>query len=184
MIFVVDAVGSITYVSPEWSIFTGQPASEAEGSGWLSQLHPDDVEVVSNLLREAQSQGVEHSVRYRLRRADGQYAWMVAGAVPSFGPPDHTFLGYLGSVTQLSPTSTEQLSAYGTIGRYVPPPSHPATQPGSVLDLVADHLLIAHGLIEADSAKEALPGIRQALFAVGVALAREHRERAPSARIH
>ncbi|MGU3538454.1 PAS domain-containing protein [Methylobacterium sp. A54F] len=184
MIFVTDATGAITYVSPEWSTFTGQSALAAAGMGWLQHVHPDDGGTVCDLLSRALSQRVEHSARYRLRRADGQYVWVLAGAVPSYGPPGQTFLGYLGSVTQLSPGGAEEPTAHGTIGRYVPPPSHPATQPGSAAELIADRLLMAHGLIEEDGVKAALPGIRQALLAVGVALAREHALRTRPEQIH
>lgn len=43
--------------------------------------------------------------------------------------------------------------------------------PASRLDQVADHLILAHSLIEADGGKEALPDLRSALFKIGKALA-------------
>ncbi|MGU3538003.1 PAS domain-containing protein [Methylobacterium sp. A54F] len=184
MIFVADTTGAVSYVSPEWCAFTGQPAAEASGHGWFRCVHPQDYETAVTFLASVRDQRSEYCIRLRLRRADGSYAWVMIGAVPSFGPPAHTFLGYLGSVTQLSPSAGEGLTAYGTAGRYVPPPSHPATPPGNITELIADHLLIAHGLVEADSVKEALPGIKQALFAVGMALAREQRGQNPSAQVH
>ncbi|MEG9526406.1 MAG: hypothetical protein MIL41_11645, partial [Hyphomicrobiales bacterium] len=64
------------------------------------------------------------------------------------------------------------IAAYGNVGRFVPPPPHPATMPIDTLDLIADHLIITHSLIEEDDgAKAALPGARIALLEVGLALA-------------
>jgi hypothetical protein len=61
---------------------------------------------------------------------------------------------------------------------------NPSTPPGSVLEAVADHLLIAHGLIEQDHAKEMLPALRQALMMAGVLLAQNMTSSVPSGRIH
>ena len=184
MIFVTDAAGQITYVSPDWCAFTGEIAAAAAEHGWLNSVHPDDREIAANFLRDAHAQQTEYTFRHRLRRADGSYAWVAGGAVPSFGPPGRTFLGYLGSLTEISPSGSEPLKAYGTLARYVPPPPHPSTMPGSTLELVADHLLMAHGLIEQDGAKEMLPVLRQALVMAGVLLARKITEPDSGDRFH
>ena len=172
MIFVTNAEGGVTYVSPEWCTFTGQAAPTAAGLGWLASVHPKDRDAALDFLRGARDRQSEFSVRHRLRRADGSFAWVVVGAVPSFGPPGRTFLGFLGSLTEISPSGSEPLTAYGAISHFVPPPAHPATPPGTPLELVADHLLMAHGLIEEDGAKEMLRVLRQALMVAGVLLAR------------
>lgn len=172
MIFVTKADGGVTYVSPDWYAFTGESAGLAAEHGWLDAVHPEDREIAVNFLRNARAQQAEYTFRHRLRRADGSYAWVAGGAIPSFGPPGRTFLGYLGSLMEISPSGSEPLKAYGTLARYVPPPPHPATTPGTALELVADHLLMAHGLIEQDHAKEMLPVLRQALMVAGKLLAR------------
>lgn len=172
MIFVTTAEGDVSYVSPEWTAFTGQAAADAVGHGWFECVHPEDHEGAVTFLRTARDQQSEYSLRLRLRRADSSYAWVLIGAVPSFGPPDHTFLGYLGSLTEIAVSGLEGLTAYGTLSRFVPPPKSPTTPPGSTLEAVADYLLIAHGLIEQDHAKEMLPVLRQALMTAGKLLAR------------
>lgn len=184
MIFVANANGAVTYVSPEWCAFTGQPAVEAVEHGWFGCVHPDDYEPAVTFLRTARDQQSEYSLRLRLRRADGSYAWVMIGAVPSYGPPDHTFLGYLGSLTEIAVSGSELLTAYGTVGRFVPPPVSPTTPPGTVLECVADHLLIAHGLIEQDHAKEMLPVLQHALWIAGTLLARSTTLPKPGDRFH
>ena len=173
MIFVTKAEGGVSYVSPEWSAFTGQAADDAVGHGWFACVHPDDREPAITFLRSARDQQSEFSLRLRLRRVDQSYAWVMIGAVPSYGPPDNTFLGYLGSMTEIAVSGSEPLTAYGTLNRFVPPPMSPTTPPGSTLEAVADYLLIAHGLIEQDHAKEMLPVLRQALMVAGSLLGRE-----------
>ncbi|WP_267428324.1 PAS domain-containing protein [Methylobacterium sp. GC_Met_2] len=184
MVFVTNADGGVSYASPEWTAFTGQPASDALEHGWFACVHPDDRETAIAFLTKARDQQSEYSLRARLRRADESYAWVMIGAVPSYGPPDRTFLGYLGSTTEITPSGSEPLSAYGTLARFVPPPVHPATTPGSALELVADHLLMAHGLIEQDHAKEMLPALRQALMTAGRLLARKMASSDQSDRFH
>jgi PAS domain S-box-containing protein len=184
MIFVAKADGGVSYVSPEWAAYTGQPAAEAVGHGWFRCMHPDDYETAITFLRNARDMQSEYNLRVRLRRADGVYAWVMIGAIPSYGPPDHTFIGYLGSLTEIAASGSEPLTAYGTLARFVPPPVHPVTPPGTALERVADYLLMAHGLIEQDGAKEMLPLLRQALWMAGVLLARGMSPSDPSDRFH
>lgn len=184
MIFVTKADGGVTYVSPEWTAFTAQPATEAVEHGWFGCVHPDDHETARAFLIQASGQQSEFSLRLRLRRPGGSFSWVMIGAVPSFGPPGSTFLGYLGSMTELVSSGSEPLSAYGTLDRFVPPPPHASTPPGSALELVADYLLVAHGLIEQDHAKEMLPVLRQALLTAGMLLARNPTSPEAGGRIH
>ncbi|WP_082173318.1 PAS domain-containing protein [Methylobacterium platani] len=184
LIFVANARGGVTYVSPEWSAFTGQPAADAVQHGWFRCVHPGDHEPAAAFLRRVRDRPSEYSLRLRLRRADGSYAWVVIGAVPSYGPPDRTFLGYLGSLTEISPSDPEPPIACGTMARFIPPPLNAATPPGTPLEAVADYLLMAHGLIEHDGAKEMLPVLRHALTMAGVLLARSSAAPDPGDRFH
>lgn len=170
MIFVTDAGGRCVYASSEWETLTGQPSKDALGRGWVLRVHPDDRATATGILDDALANGSEFSVRYRLLRPDDTSRWVGAGGVPSFGIEDGAFIGYLGSITEVAGGATDTIAAYGNVGRFVPPPPHPATTPTDTLDLVADHLLIAHSLIEEDDmAKAALPGVRIALLEVGLA---------------
>lgn len=76
------------------------------------------------------------------------------------------------------------MSAYGTMDRFSPPPSNSRTRPGSPLELVADHLLMAHSLIEEDGAKEMLPVLKEALLLAGRLLAASMGEPDPKDSYH
>jgi len=173
VIFAIDPVGALSHVSQEWTLLTGQPVAAALDGGWLSCLHDDDRPIVDRVLRQATEKASEFRIQFRLRSTDGGTRWIGAGGVPSFGPPGRTFLGYLGSMTELLEDGSETLTASGAIGRFVPPPPHPMTTASDHLETIADHLLIANALIESDGARAALPGLREALYEVGRALAKK-----------
>lgn len=173
MIFTTDASGSLSHLSPEWTKLTGQELAAVAGDGWLACVHEADREIVRGVYTQAAATVSEFNVRFRLCFADGSVRWIGSGGVPSYGPPDHTFIGYLGSMIELAPNSADVMRAYGSVGRYLPPPTHPGTTPGDDLDQIADHLIIAHSLMELNGGKPALPALRDAMFEVGRALARK-----------
>lgn len=175
MIFVADATGLCVHIGGEWTALTGQPIAEGLGHGWVSRVHPEDRGVVLDIVKAAARTASEFSVRYRILQPDGKPCWVAAGCVPSIGFPEGQFIGYLGSLVKLAEDSTAGLTAYGRVGRFTPPPVHSLTAPQDNLDRIADHLIMAHSLLESDGAKAALPGLRMALFEVGRALAARDR---------
>lgn len=144
MIWAFDRAGKATYVSPEWSSLTGQSRYDAESWGWLDALHPEDRDMVRSTVGSAAREEADFTVAFRLRRAHDGYLWVVGGAAPSFSPQDSRFIGFLGS---LSETATpENGTGRALVGHFHPPPPTPATPPGSPLEAIADHLLIARAL--------------------------------------
>jgi PAS domain S-box-containing protein len=67
--------GYCDYVSEQWVEFTGVPASEQLGSGWVHVLHPDDRERAYAAWREAVECRGQYDLEYRVRRHDGEYEW-------------------------------------------------------------------------------------------------------------
>jgi PAS domain S-box-containing protein len=80
----VDADGYVLDV-PEWTALTGQTAAEAEGDGWMTAIHPDDVDRVAAAWKTAVAHGSHYNTDYRLRCADGSYRWFNARGVPVQG---------------------------------------------------------------------------------------------------
>lgn len=171
MIFVTDAIGECIFVSMDWQRLTGQCVADALGWGWMQRVHLDDRATVVETTKAAAAAAAEFTVRYRLMTPENTPRWVGAGGVPSFGMGDQRFIGYLGSVIELAGGATDTIAAYGNIERFIPPTPHLNTRPSCKLDLVADHLLAAHSLIEEDGGKNAMPALREALFQVGLALA-------------
>lgn len=174
MIFATDALGNTTYVSDDWTGLTGRSTDQALRLEWLDQTHPADREMIRSTFMSAIRQHAPFSVTYRLKDADEGYVWVLAGAVPSFSAADQTFIGFMGSVTEIASHDHEELQGFGVIGSFVGTPPSTDTQAHTVLELVADHLMISHSLVSSDGSKELLPSIELALYQVAKKLASEN----------
>lgn len=82
MVWTTTAEGIAIEDSPSWRAFTGQSAEQWLNSGWLDAVHPEDREHASKVFRESIDNRTVYETEYRLRRADGQYCWTSAKAVP------------------------------------------------------------------------------------------------------
>lgn len=76
------ASGVTDYFNKHWCDYTGAPASASLGDAWTQFLHPEDADAASRVWREAVTSGGVYEVEYRLRRADGEYRWMLARGLP------------------------------------------------------------------------------------------------------
>ncbi|RYU76730.1 PAS domain-containing sensor histidine kinase [Hymenobacter persicinus] len=88
MTFTTDAAGQVTYVSPQWYRFTGQPPTADLTAIWPLLVHPDDRLRVLFEAEAARRTGTGWSFEYRLRRYDGVYRWLLSRALPEVHPPD------------------------------------------------------------------------------------------------
>ncbi|WP_462382679.1 PAS domain S-box protein [Pseudomonas sp. Marseille-QA0892] len=101
MMWVTDPSGVCIYLNKAWYRYTGQTEDDALGFGWLSATHPDDRERSEAIFRRANDRREGFSIEYRLRHADGNYRWAIDAASPRFSP-DGEFMGYVGSVVDIS----------------------------------------------------------------------------------
>jgi PAS domain S-box-containing protein len=67
--------GFCDYLSPQWVEFTGVPAEEHKGDGWLQAVHPQDRDTVQQAWEQAVRGGLPFDVEYRIRRHDGVWRW-------------------------------------------------------------------------------------------------------------
>ncbi len=101
MMWITNAEGRCTYLNRSWYEFTGQVEAEALGLGWLQAIHPDDQVRSEDTFLKANARKEAFRLEYRIRRADGTYRWAIDAASPRFGA-DGAFLGYVGSVTDIT----------------------------------------------------------------------------------
>ncbi|MGA0558855.1 ATP-binding protein [Larkinella sp. VNQ87] len=84
-----------------WLDFTGRPMEQELGNGWVTGVHPDDVEHCMHTYTTAFDARQEFQMEYRLRRFDGAYHWFIDKGRPRFAA-DGTFLGYIGGCTDIN----------------------------------------------------------------------------------
>lgn len=82
LVWTCDHEGRCDYLSPQWVAYTGVPALEQLGFGWLEQLHPDDVELTQERWTAAATAGRPFDTEFRIRRHDGAHRWFKTRAVP------------------------------------------------------------------------------------------------------
>jgi PAS domain S-box-containing protein len=84
--WVLDAQGAVIEASPRWEAITGQPMSEAMGTGWLRAVHPDDVPRTREAIVRTLQTGMPIDIDYRVRQTDGEWKWMRSRGAPRFSP--------------------------------------------------------------------------------------------------
>jgi len=82
VVWTADADGGLTYISNQWQEVFGNPLEESLGTGWVSFLHPDDIEQASNEWIKVLQTGKEYETEFRARYKDGTYHWLLVRAVP------------------------------------------------------------------------------------------------------
>ncbi len=80
---VANAEGAFLYANRAALEFTGQTLEEAVGrpGGWSEVLHPDDLLTMQATI-EGLAQGIGRELEFRIRRADGQYRWILGRLAP------------------------------------------------------------------------------------------------------
>jgi PAS domain S-box-containing protein len=85
-----------TYFNQAWLTFAGRTLEKELGLGWTSRLHPDDLDRTLASYSASFAARRKCHIEYRLRRADGDYRWIVCGGVPRWSA-DGAFAGYVAS---------------------------------------------------------------------------------------
>jgi PAS domain S-box-containing protein len=101
MIVTSDQKGRGTFFNKVWLDFTGRTIEQELGNGWIANLHPDDLEFSLKSLSAATAARRECRLEYRLRRADGEYRFVMCRGVPRF-ERNGIFAGYVGSLVDVT----------------------------------------------------------------------------------
>jgi two-component system, cell cycle sensor histidine kinase and response regulator CckA len=112
MIVMSDTDKRATFFNKGWLDFTGRTLEQKLDQGWTAGVHPDDLEMCLAGLSSSYAERRECHLQYRLRRADGEYRWVICKAMPRF-EPDGVFAGYVGSVidtTELKQAQEEAIA--------------------------------------------------------------------------
>jgi PAS domain S-box-containing protein len=69
--------GYLDFFNKTWLDFVGQPPKNLLGWKWISWIHPEDIESFVQRWRESIATGERFEGTARVRRADGEYRWML-----------------------------------------------------------------------------------------------------------
>ena len=101
MIWVSGTDKRCTWFNNKWLDFVGRCMEQEIGDGWLDNVHPDDRNRMTQMYANSFDAREPFSMEYRLRRADGEYRWILDHGVPRH-QANSEFLGYIGSVFDLT----------------------------------------------------------------------------------
>jgi PAS domain S-box-containing protein len=82
MIWTTLPDGRHDWYSKRWYEYTGLTVEESLGEGWKNPFHPDDMELTGKRWRHSLATGEEYRTEYRCLSKDGEWRWMLGGAVP------------------------------------------------------------------------------------------------------
>ncbi len=92
--------GFIDWYNARWYDYTGQTADEAEGWGWQTVHHPDDLPAVMQAWPASIASGEPFEMEFRLRGRDGTFRWFLTRATP-LRDSDDRIIRWFGSNTDI-----------------------------------------------------------------------------------
>jgi PAS domain S-box-containing protein len=89
-----------TFFNKAWLEFRGRTMDEETGNGWTEGVHPDDRDLCLETYLAAYTARQPFRVQYRMRRANGEFAWVEDSGLPRL--EDGTFAGFMGTAVDIS----------------------------------------------------------------------------------
>ncbi|MEX0745450.1 MAG: CHASE domain-containing protein [Phycisphaeraceae bacterium] len=96
LIWMSDIDKRRNYFNRQWLEFTGRSMQEELGAGWLEGVYEDDRARCGQAYDDAFERRIGFRMHYRLRRADGEYRWLLDEGTPRFTAAGG-FAGYIGA---------------------------------------------------------------------------------------
>ena len=112
MIWVTGPDKLATFFNKTYLDFTGRTPEQELGRGWVGLIHPEDLERCSEIFHSSFDARRNFHIECRVRRAEGEYRWVLCTGVPRFGSGG-VFAGYIGSdidITDLRRAQEETLA--------------------------------------------------------------------------
>ncbi|HEY8171574.1 MAG TPA: PAS domain S-box protein, partial [Dehalococcoidia bacterium] len=101
MVWMSDVDKLVTFINQGWLDFTGRTFEQESGNGWSAGVHPDDFDGCLAIYTGAFDARENFRMEYRLRRADGEYRWILDTGAPLYTAAGE-FAGYIGSCIDIT----------------------------------------------------------------------------------
>jgi PAS domain S-box-containing protein len=101
LIWMAGPDGLCTFFNRAWLEFTGRTLEQELGNGWARGVHPDDYARCLDVYQTNFQARRAFTMEYRLRRADGEYRWVLDNGVPRFDAQGG-FTGFIGSCLDIT----------------------------------------------------------------------------------
>jgi len=101
LIWAADPGGQCTFFNQPWLAFAGRSLEEERGTGWTERLHPEDSRNCIDAYFSSIQSGQPFAMEFRLRRADGEYRWLLNNGAPKV-TADGVLEGYIGSCVDIT----------------------------------------------------------------------------------
>jgi len=101
MIWVSGPDKLVTFFNQCWLNFTGRTMEQQLGSGWTASVHPEELDRCYESYSSSFDARRIYQMEHRLRRADGEYRWVLCTGVPRF-ETGGVFAGYISSCIDIT----------------------------------------------------------------------------------
>ena len=121
IIWVTGPDSEMTFCNRRGLDFAGRTMAELPNGGWRDYVHPDDFARLYPEFRAAMEGRRPFELEARLRRADGQYRWMLHTGIPRF--VERVYIGHIGTMVDITDLkrnheqilATQKLESLGTL---------------------------------------------------------------------
>jgi two-component system, cell cycle sensor histidine kinase and response regulator CckA len=100
MIWVSGLDKRCTFLNKRWLEFTGRTLEQELGNGWTDGVHREDLHRCLGIYHSSFDSHRAFQMQYRLRRADGEYRWVLDSGTPVYRGGE--FVGFIGSCIDIT----------------------------------------------------------------------------------